>query len=117
MVHINRLTNEVYFGNEVPPGEGWETVPVEMFNQIRASGWNPTNYIPRYRVTKDTITTRVLEAGKLPDLIALIATLPPEQQFLWNGFTWFWYDNPTLVGMCQQLQLDPAVILAQDPYL
>jgi hypothetical protein len=70
-----------------------------------------------YRVSKDTIVSRVLAAGKLNDLIALTDGLPEDQAYLWNNFAWFWDTNPTIVGMCQQLGLDPAVILAPDPYL
>jgi hypothetical protein len=70
-----------------------------------------------YRVSKDTITSRIVQANKLNDLMALIATLPADQQFLWSNFAWFWSTNPTIIGMCQQLGLDPAVILASDPYL
>jgi hypothetical protein len=68
-------------------------------------------------VSKDTITSRIVQANKLNDLMALIATLPADQQFLWSNFAWFWSTNPTVIGMCQQLGLDPAVILASDPYL
>ena len=117
MHFVNLTTNQFSFGNSLPPGAGWELVPVEQFNDLRSSGWNPTEYIPPYRVSKDTITYRVMEAGKLPDLIALIGQLPAEQQFLWTNFAWFWSDNQTIIGMCQQLGLDPAVILAQDPYI
>jgi len=70
-----------------------------------------------YRVSKDTITSRIVQANKLNDLMALIATLPADQQFLWSNFAWFWSTNPTVIGMCQQLGLDPTVILASDPYL
>jgi hypothetical protein len=118
MIHINRVTNQVYFGMSKPDLPDWETLStIEEFNTIRATGWEPTEYVPPYRVSKDTILTRVLEAGKITELIALIATLSAEQQFLWNGFTWFWCNNNTVIAMCQQLELDPAVILAQDPYL
>lgn len=70
-----------------------------------------------YRVSKDTIVSRVNDANKVPDLMTLLASLPAEQKFLWDNFAWFWSTNPTIVGMCQQLGLDPAVILAPDPYL
>ena len=70
-----------------------------------------------YRVSKDTITTRVLDAGKLPDLMTLIASLPAEQQFLWTNYAWFWNNNQTVIAMCAQLGLDPAVVLAPGPYL
>lgn len=70
-----------------------------------------------YRVSKDTIVSRVLAEGKLNDLIALTDSLPEDQAYLWDNFAWFWSTNPTIIGMCQQLGLDPAVILAPDPYL
>jgi hypothetical protein len=47
----------------------------------------------------------------------LIGTLPAEQNFLWVNYAWFWSDNATVNAMCVQLGLDPAVILAPDPYL
>lgn len=70
-----------------------------------------------YQVSKDTITSRAVDAGKLTDLMALIAGLPAEQQFLWSNYAWFWNNNQTVIAMCVQLGLDPAVILAADPYL
>jgi len=70
-----------------------------------------------YRVSKDTIVSRVLAAGKLNDLIALTNGLPEDQAYLWDNFAWFWDTNPTIIAMCQQLGLDPLVILAPDPYL
>lgn len=82
-------------------------------------GWvaKPISPPQAYRVSKDTIVSRVLAAGKLSDLIALTTSLPEDQAYLWDNFAWFWNTNPTIVGMCQQLGLDPAVILAPDPYL
>lgn len=117
MAYINLTTNQFYFGNTMPEGTDWQQVRIEEFNTLRAGGWEPTEYVPPYRVSKDSITARVLEAGKLPDLIALIASLPADQQFLWNGFSWFWSNNATLRGMAQQLGLDPDQVLAPDPYL
>jgi hypothetical protein len=70
-----------------------------------------------YRVSKDTITSRVLDAGKIPDLMAVIAGLSEEEQFLWTNYAWFWNTNPTALAICAQLGLDPEVILAPDPYL
>lgn len=78
---------------------------------------NPIPAPKPYRVSKDTITSRVLDAGKVADLMTLIASLPSEQQFLWTNYAWFWSNNSTVLGMCSQLGLDPAIILAPDPYL
>jgi len=117
MIYVNTVTNQVYFGDVIPPGLDWRVVSVEEYNEMRAAGWDPTDYIPPYRVSKDTICSRVLDAGKLPDLMTLIDGLPPEQQFLWDNYAWFWNNNPTVNAMCAQLGLDPAVILAPDPYL
>lgn len=114
-MYINQSAS--LFSSQPVYGPGWELVTVEQFNFLRASGWNPTEYIPPYRVSKDTIVSRVLAAGKLNDLIALTDGLPTDQAYLWNNFAWFWDTNPTIIGMCQQLGLDPAVILAPDPYL
>lgn len=117
MHFINQTTNQFFFGDFLPPEIGWELVSAEQFNNLRASGWEPTQYIPRHRVSKDTITTRVTENNKLADLMSLIASLTSEQQFLWTNYAWFWSDNQTIIGMCQQLGLDPTIILAPDPYI
>jgi hypothetical protein len=117
MPQINTVTNQYTF--ELKPVEkpDWRIVSNEEWNVLIAGGWMPAEYIADYRVSKDTITSRVIEAGKLPDLIALIAGLPADQQFLWTNFAWFWNTNTTVAGMCAQLGLDPAVILAKDPYI
>jgi hypothetical protein len=117
MPQINQTTNQYTFAQEPVTLPGWEAVSNESWNALIASGWSPNLYVPPHRVSKDTITTRVVAADKVADLMALIASLTPEQQFLWSGFSWFWGDNATVAGMCQQIGLDPAVILAPDPYL
>lgn len=117
MAYINLTTNQFYFGPNMPPGPDWQQVSIEEFNSLIAGGWNPTEYIPPYRVSKDTIVSRVDTAGKLTDLMAMIASLTAEQQFLWDNYAWFWNDNPTVNAMCVQLGLDPAVILAPDPFI
>jgi hypothetical protein len=114
---VNLVSNQYYFGEQKPPGPDWQQVTTEEFNALRASGWDPTEYVFPYRVSKDTIVSRIVAAQKLDDLITLTNGLPEDQAYLWNNFAWFWSTNPTIVGMCQQLGLDPAVILAPDPYL
>jgi len=109
-----RQFNDVWFNDCVAAGnpkvDGW----VLMVPQPTP----PTPEPPApYRVSKDTIVSRVLTAGKLSGLIALTNGLSEDEAYLWNNFAWFWSTNPTIVGMCAQLGLDPAVILAPDPYL
>jgi len=114
---VNLVSNQYYFGEQRPPGADWQQVSTEEFNALRAAGWNPTEYVFPYRVSKDTIVSRIVAAQKLDDLITLTNGLPEDQAYLWNNFAWFWNDNPTVNAMCVQLGLDPAVILAPDPYL
>jgi len=116
-MQINRSQNLYSPSSDPIHLPGWETVTVDEWNALVASGWVPALYVPPYRVSKDTIVSRILAAGKLNDLIALTDGLATDQAYLWNNFAWFWNTNPTIVGMCQQLGLDPAVILAPDPYL
>ena len=106
--------------------KGWQiTIPPSYNEQIEQPpvwencGWVVHPLPPKtpYRVSKDTITYRVMEAGKTADLINLISSLTTEQQFYWNNFAWFWSNNQTVISMCQQLGLDANVILAEDPYL
>jgi hypothetical protein len=117
MPQINRSTNQYTFAVDPVDLAGWEAISNEEWNSLSASGWSPTEYIAPYRVSKDTIVSRVNDAGKVADLMTVIAGLPPEQQFLWTNYAWFWNNNPTAIAICQQLGLDPAVILAPDPYL
>lgn len=100
----------------VPPSHNPATEQAPVWEN---GGWviKPVPASQSYRVSKDTITTRVLDAGRLPELIALVGSLPPDQQFLWNGFAWFWNTNATVRGMATQLGLDPDQVLAPDPYL
>jgi len=116
-MQINIPLNLCYDGLNQITGQNWQTVTNEQFNDLIAGGWSPTVYVLPYRVSKDTITYRTMEAGKLNDLINLVGQLSVEQQFLWTNFAWFWSDNQTVTSMCQQLGLDPAIILAQDPYI
>lgn len=117
MTYINQTTGQYYIGDTMPAGAGWSAATNDEWNALIAGGWNPTLYVPPYRVSKDTITSRVLDAGKLPDLMTLISSLPADQQFLWTNYAWFWSNNQTALGICAQLGLDPAIILAPDPYL
>jgi hypothetical protein len=70
-----------------------------------------------WRVSKDTIIVRILEAGALEKVMFLVSEQKPEQQFVWTHSTWFWNTNETLIGLCKTLGLDPDVILARDEFL
>jgi hypothetical protein len=106
--------------------KGWVETPPPSYDPAtqQAPVWENCGWVVKpipppqpYRVSKDTITSRVLDAGKIPDLMAVIAGLNAEEQFLWTNYAWFWNNNPTALAICAQLGLDPAVILAPDPYL
>jgi len=70
-----------------------------------------------WRVSKDTIISRVLASGALPQVMAALAAQSEEQQFVFAQSAWFWSTNPTLRGLCGALGLDADEILAPDPYL
>lgn len=86
--------------------------------------WENNNWVikplptpPPYRVSKDTIVSRISQLNKLPDLINLTSSLPTDQKYLWDNFAWFWSNNQTIRGMAVQIGLDPDVVLAPDPFL
>lgn len=117
MPQINQTTNQFTFSTEPLNISGWETVDNETWNNLIAGGWTPTQYVVPYRVSKDTIVSRILEANKINDLITTVGGLPADQKFLWDNFAWFWSDNSTVIALANQINLDPNVILAEDPYL
>jgi hypothetical protein len=117
MPQINRSDNLFSFTTNLITSPGWEVITNEEWNQLLQDGWACNEYIPPYRVSKDTIVSRVSEAGKTAELMAAISSLTPEQQFFWTNFAWFWSNNATLIGMCAQLGLDASIILAPDPFL
>lgn len=69
-----------------------------------------------YKVSKDTIITRLISLNAIAQAMAAISTLTAEEQFIWTNSAWFWSNNQAITNMCIQLGLDPTVILAQDPY-
>ena len=70
-----------------------------------------------WRVSKDTLISRVLAAGKLPEVMAALAQQTAEQQFVFEHSAWFWSTNATLRGLCIALGMDPDAILARDEFL
>ena len=72
-----------------------------------------------WRVTKDTIIGRVSAEGKLPQVMAALASQSQEDQFVWANSAWFWSNNATLRGLCAHpaIGLDADVVLAPDPFL
>lgn len=99
------------------PAEGAtpETIAAEVEALIANPPLPPTVTLPPHRILKDTIVQRVKAAGKLSDLRAIIGTLDPDQRFEWDSSTWFHSDNALIVNGVAGLNLDPAVILANDP--
>lgn len=71
----------------------------------------------RWRVSKDTMLGRVEAAGMVAQVMAAIANMPAETQFLFTNYAWFWSDNAQIVAMCQAFGLDPAVVLAPDEFI
>lgn len=77
----------------------------------------PTPEPERWRVSKDTMLGRVEAAGMVAQVMAAIASMPQETQFLWTNYAWFWNDNAQITAMCQAFGLDPAQILARDEFI
>ena len=69
-----------------------------------------------HRVSKDTMLVRVEAAGKVAEVMGLIAALPADEQFLFSNFAWFWSDNARIRAMCAAVGLDAEVILAEDEF-
>jgi hypothetical protein len=76
------------------------------------------NYVApeRWPVKKDTLVGRISDAD-LPNVMAALASQPPEAQFRFNQSDWFWSDNATIRGLCAALGLDADVLLARDPLI
>jgi len=105
---------------------------VEFATQADAEAWRDANAptatiteivetipepeAPRWRVSKDTMLVRVEQAGKVAQVMGLIAALPPDEQFLFSNFAWFWSDNARIRAMCAAVGVDPDVILAEDEF-
>ena len=69
-----------------------------------------------HRVSKDTMLVRVEAAGKVAEVMGLIAALPADEQFLFQNFAWFWSDNARIRAMCAAVGLDADAILAEDEF-
>ena len=91
---------------------------LEALKATHAEALDAYNNRPRpWRVSKDTLISRVLAAGKLPEVMAALASQTPEQQFVFEHSAWFWSTNATLRGLCTALGMDPDAILARDECL
>lgn len=71
----------------------------------------------RHKISKDTIIQRIAAANKVADAAALYAAQSDADKFLWDGSSWFWSDNQSIIGFAGALGLDPAAVLARDPEL
>jgi hypothetical protein len=108
-------------GREIPaypddfgPDDGFELMTKAEMDAALASVASAPE---PHRVSKDTIIGRVVAAGKLADVMGALAAQTAEQQFIWNNSLWFWSNNATLRELCQNLGMDPDVILDTDPYV
>lgn len=93
---------------------------VDALKAQHAAALEAYNTRPRpWRVSKDTLISRVLAAGKLPQVMAALASQTAEQQFVFEHSAWFWSSNATLRALCAApgLDMDPDEILARDPFL
>jgi hypothetical protein len=82
--------------------------------------WEQQNNLPSpHRVSKDTIMSRIAEHGdeKVIALDDILLQQPRAKQILWRDYAWFESDNENVVQLVQAIGLDPAAILAPDPYL
>ena len=87
-------------------------------NEAAAKAVEPPSPTSRWRVSKDTIITRLsANPGDLANVMAALATQSEEQRFIFNQLAWFWSDNPTLRGLCADLGIDADALLAPDPFL
>jgi hypothetical protein len=76
----------------------------------------PTEPAP-YRVSKDTIVSRVAEMGALPAVMAALTQQSAEDQFMFQQSAWFWSTNQSLRGLAGALGLDADAVLAPDPFI
>jgi len=70
-----------------------------------------------WRVSKDTMVARIVAAGALPKVMAVMSQQPADKQFVFLHSAWFHSDNAELRGLCSALGMDPDVILARDEFL
>lgn len=70
----------------------------------------------RYRVSKDTLMSRVAAAGDqyVLALDDVLQAQPRARQILWRDFAWFHSDNQSVRGLIAHIGLDPEVILAPE---
>jgi hypothetical protein len=96
-----------------------EPIPavVQRSFSVAIAGNDDFLLLTRWRVSKDTIITRLKAKGKLLDLDDILQTMPRETQIEWRDMAWFWSDNQMLLGGCQALGESPAEIMDIDPWL
>ena len=70
-----------------------------------------------WRVSKDTLISRIVGAGVLPQVMAILASQPADKQFIFEHSAWFWSNNEELRGMATALGADADALMAPDPFL
>lgn len=73
----------------------------------------PADLTPPVIIPKRVIVDRLHVAGKLEAAKAALDAADLYTQERWNTRTDIYADDPTALAMCQQIGVDPAVILAQ----
>lgn len=74
-------------------------------------------YLPRWRVSKDTLMSRVVASGNLSGVMGALGSQSAEDQFVWNQSAWFWSDNLRIRGLCAALGVNADALLAPDEFL
>ena len=70
-----------------------------------------------WRMSKDTLITRITDAGKLAAARTLYGSQNAANKFDFDQMGWCWNTNAKIRGFVAALGLDPDVILARDEFL
>ena len=115
-----------YPDTAVPVAQDGEVLHIEMtqaaLEELRAQHAEAlATYNARpipYRVSKDTVMSRVASHGydKVVQLDDVLLQQPRAMQILWRDFGWFMSNNTNVIGLIRQIDLDPTEILARETF-
>jgi hypothetical protein len=83
-------------------------------SEVKGEGTLSAPPARRYKVSKDTIISRIAAAGKLAEAAAIYASQSDAQKFAWDGYAWFWSDNAELAAYAAALEVPVEALLARD---